>query len=90
MTRSINIQVVVTWKKAGLVEHFYFSNLADGVGPFGIIEPKDLITEGDTVELTCAASIYNYTNELTWVNRSDVPIEKTGNRLRNCNSIFMY
>ncbi|XP_050465212.1 vascular endothelial growth factor receptor 1 isoform X2 [Cataglyphis hispanica] len=40
--------------------------VSDGVGAFGIIGPKELITKGDNVELICAASIYNYTDELTW------------------------
>jgi len=57
----------------------YFFNFSDGVGAFGIIEPKEYVTKGDTVELTCAASIYNYTSELKWVNESYVPLERIGN-----------
>jgi len=57
----------------------YFLNFVDGVGAFGIIEPKEDVTEGDTIELTCAASIYNYTKELNWANEIYIPLEKTGN-----------
>ncbi|RLU26184.1 hypothetical protein DMN91_002350 [Ooceraea biroi] len=54
--------------------------VSDGVGAFGIFEPKEPVTEGDTIEMTCAASIYNYTDEITWVNygnKSYIPIERT-------------
>ncbi|KYN07332.1 Vascular endothelial growth factor receptor 1 [Cyphomyrmex costatus] len=40
--------------------------VSDGLGAFGIIGPKEPVAKGDDVELVCAASIYNYTNELTW------------------------
>lgn len=61
------------------IKIFYFLNFADGVGAFGIIEPKELVTIGDDVEFTCAASIYNYTDNLTWTDQTEVPLIKTGN-----------
>ncbi|KAK2588224.1 hypothetical protein KPH14_004258 [Odynerus spinipes] len=42
--------------------------VSDGVGAFGIIEPKGKVAEGDNIEIICAASVYNYTNSLTWSN----------------------
>nr|XP_012229232.1 PREDICTED: vascular endothelial growth factor receptor kdr-like isoform X1 [Linepithema humile] len=53
--------------------------VSDGVGAFGIIEPKELVSVGDDVEFTCAASIYNYTDDLTWTNNSSLqtPIVET-------------
>lgn len=61
---------------------FRFLNFADGVGAFGIIGPKEKVTKGDNVELICAASVYNYTNELTWTkleNETETPVIETGN-----------
>ncbi|XP_076182482.1 PDGF- and VEGF-receptor related isoform X2 [Ptiloglossa arizonensis] len=40
--------------------------VSDGNGGFGIIEPKQPVSEGDDFELICAASIYNYTNIFEW------------------------
>ncbi|KAI4489805.1 hypothetical protein M0804_003987 [Polistes exclamans] len=46
-----------------------FSNVivSDGVKEFGIIEPKGPIVESDDIEVICAASIYNYTNNILWL-----------------------
>ncbi|XP_043489619.1 vascular endothelial growth factor receptor 1 isoform X2 [Polistes fuscatus] len=48
-----------------------FSNVivsdADGIKDFGIIEPKGEIIESDDIEVICAASIYNYTNNILWL-----------------------
>ncbi|XP_017764514.1 PREDICTED: vascular endothelial growth factor receptor 1 isoform X2 [Eufriesea mexicana] len=60
--------------------------VSDGVGGFGIIEPKDPVAEGDDIDLICAASIYNYTNKFEWKytnstnNTNGTPIEQN-NRL---------
>lgn len=67
---------------------FHFFNFADGIGAFGIIGPNELITKEDTVELICAASIYNYTEELTWTklgNETETPVIETGSyfKLKN-------
>ncbi|XP_032668208.1 LOW QUALITY PROTEIN: vascular endothelial growth factor receptor kdr-like [Odontomachus brunneus] len=51
--------------------------VSDGTGAFGIIAPEQPITSGDDVELTCAASVYNYTDMLTWKNQKDEPIKET-------------
>ncbi|XP_039309901.1 vascular endothelial growth factor receptor 1 isoform X2 [Solenopsis invicta] len=54
--------------------------VSDGLGAFGIIGPKDPVTKGDDVELICAASVYNYTNQFTWAvfaNRTEEPIVET-------------
>ncbi|XP_071570035.1 vascular endothelial growth factor receptor 1 isoform X1 [Temnothorax nylanderi] len=54
--------------------------VSDGVGAFGIIRPNESVTIGDDVELTCAASIYNYTNEFTWttlVNQTERPLAES-------------
>ncbi|XP_067203643.1 vascular endothelial growth factor receptor 1-like isoform X3 [Linepithema humile] len=51
--------------------------VSDGVGAFGIIKPKEPMTAGDNIELTCAASIYNYTHDLTWTNQTQAPFVKT-------------
>ncbi|XP_072744995.1 vascular endothelial growth factor receptor 1 isoform X2 [Anoplolepis gracilipes] len=54
--------------------------VSDGVGAFGIIGPKELVTKGDNIELICAASVYNYTDELTWTkfeNQTETPILET-------------
>lgn len=53
--------------------------VSDGIGAFGIIAPEEPITEGDNVELICAASVYNYTDKLTWKNQNDESIEESGN-----------
>jgi len=68
-----------------LIIIFLILNL-DGLGAFGIIRPKEPVTKGDDIELVCAASIYNYTNELTWsilslehiVNQTEEPLVETG------------
>lgn len=60
---------------------FLLLNL-DGLGAFGIMGPEDFVTKGDDIELTCAASIYNYTNDFTWsilVNQTEQPLVETGN-----------
>ncbi|EFN61650.1 Vascular endothelial growth factor receptor 1 [Camponotus floridanus] len=52
----------------------------DGIGAFGIIGPKELVTKDDTVELICAASVYNYTDDLTWTkleNETETPVIET-------------
>ncbi|XP_011698334.1 PREDICTED: vascular endothelial growth factor receptor 1 isoform X2 [Wasmannia auropunctata] len=54
--------------------------VSDGLGAFGIIGPKEPVAKGDDVELVCAASVYNYTNELTWIisaNEIEKPINET-------------
>ncbi|XP_076244476.1 PDGF- and VEGF-receptor related isoform X2 [Calliopsis andreniformis] len=48
--------------------------VSDGNGGFGIIEPKEPTTEGDNVELICAASVYNFTDRFVWLNEDDTPI----------------
>ncbi|XP_012148216.1 PDGF- and VEGF-receptor related isoform X2 [Megachile rotundata] len=40
--------------------------VSDGRGGFGIVEPTELVTEGDNLELICAASIYNYSDTFDW------------------------
>ncbi|KAG7204953.1 hypothetical protein KM043_005341 [Ampulex compressa] len=51
--------------------------VSDGKQGFGIIEPKNAITEGDTLELICAASKYNYTNIIQWFQENDdVPLSR--------------
>jgi len=63
-----------------LIIIFLILNL-DGLGAFGIIEPKEPVAKGDDIELVCAASIYNYTNELTWsilINQTEEPLVETG------------
>ncbi|XP_025269674.1 vascular endothelial growth factor receptor 1 isoform X3 [Camponotus floridanus] len=58
--------------------------VSDGIGAFGIIGPKELVTKDDTVELICAASVYNYTDDLTWTkleNETETPVIET-NRLK--------
>lgn len=60
-------------------------NFADGVGAFAIMAPEEPVTIGDNVELICAASIYNYTDEITWeknVGGKDERIEDMGNYLK--------
>ncbi|XP_011151926.1 vascular endothelial growth factor receptor kdr-like isoform X1 [Harpegnathos saltator] len=52
--------------------------VSDGDGAFSIIKPKQKVAKGDSVELTCAASVYNYTSELTWTNENDELIEEIG------------
>ncbi|XP_017797835.1 PREDICTED: vascular endothelial growth factor receptor 1 [Habropoda laboriosa] len=54
--------------------------VSDGKGGFGIIEPTQPLTEGDDLELICAASIYNYTNNFQWKYENNTPIEHS-NRL---------
>ncbi|KZC11067.1 Vascular endothelial growth factor receptor 3, partial [Dufourea novaeangliae] len=54
--------------------------VSDGNGGFGIIEPKESVTEGDDLELICAASVYNYSNIFEWSNEDNTPILET-NRL---------
>ncbi|KYM91172.1 Vascular endothelial growth factor receptor 1 [Atta colombica] len=50
-----------------MIEKLNFTlNVIDGLGAFGIIGPKEPVTKGDDIELICAASVYNYTNEFTW------------------------
>ncbi|XP_012522394.1 vascular endothelial growth factor receptor 1 isoform X2 [Monomorium pharaonis] len=54
--------------------------VSDGVGAFGIIAPKEPVTKGDDIELICAASVYNYTNDFTWtifVNQTEKPLVET-------------
>ncbi|XP_011871094.1 PREDICTED: vascular endothelial growth factor receptor 1 isoform X2 [Vollenhovia emeryi] len=54
--------------------------VSDGVGAFGIIGPKEPVTKGDDIELTCAASVYNYTNEFRWsilINQTEEPLVET-------------
>ena len=48
--------------------------VSDGKGGFGLIEPKGLVTEGDNIELICAASVYNYSSIFKWRNVEDTPI----------------
>ncbi|XP_076749941.1 PDGF- and VEGF-receptor related [Xylocopa sonorina] len=48
--------------------------VSDGVGGFGIIKPEEPVTVGDNLELTCAASIYNYTDKFVWKYGNDTPI----------------
>lgn len=45
------------------------------MGGFGIINPTDPVVEGDDLELICAASIYNYTDNFEWKYSDDIPIE---------------
>lgn len=52
------------------------------MGAFGIIEPNELVTIGDDVEFTCAASIYNYTDNFYWTNQNQTPFVETGNCLK--------
>ncbi|XP_012285918.1 vascular endothelial growth factor receptor 1 isoform X2 [Orussus abietinus] len=51
--------------------------VSDGNGGFGILEPKGKIVEGDDVSLICAASIYNYTNFINWLDEEEQPIQET-------------
>ncbi|KAL0113762.1 hypothetical protein PUN28_012704 [Cardiocondyla obscurior] len=54
--------------------------VSDGLGLFGIIGPENPVTEGDDIELTCAASVYNYTNDFTWtvlINQIEVPLNES-------------
>ncbi|XP_029159072.1 vascular endothelial growth factor receptor kdr-like isoform X2 [Nylanderia fulva] len=54
--------------------------VSDGVGAFGIIGPKEEVTEGDNVELICAASVYNYTDEFAWTkldNKTETSVNET-------------
>lgn len=63
-------------------------NNTDGVGGFGIIEPKDPVAEGDDIDLICAASVYNYTNNFEWKytnstnNTNGTPIKQNSKYLR--------
>ncbi|XP_020278228.1 vascular endothelial growth factor receptor 1 isoform X2 [Pseudomyrmex gracilis] len=50
--------------------------VSDGLGAFGIIGPN-MVTGGDDVELICAASVYNYTENLSWQDRTEAAIEET-------------
>ncbi|XP_076660894.1 PDGF- and VEGF-receptor related [Halictus rubicundus] len=51
--------------------------VSDGNGGFGIIRPTEPVVEGDDWQLTCAASIYNYSNTFEWTNGNDEPITKS-------------
>ncbi|XP_014471193.1 PREDICTED: vascular endothelial growth factor receptor 1 [Dinoponera quadriceps] len=51
--------------------------VSDGIGAFAIIPPEEPVTKGDNVELICAVSVYNYTEEISWTNQKDEPIEET-------------
>ncbi|XP_066591720.1 vascular endothelial growth factor receptor 1 isoform X2 [Prorops nasuta] len=51
--------------------------ISDGVGGFGILEPKGFVTEGDDLQIICAASIYNYTNDVEWRNPEDKLLNDT-------------
>ncbi|XP_076277206.1 PDGF- and VEGF-receptor related isoform X2 [Lasioglossum baleicum] len=44
---------------------------------FGIIRSEEPVIRGDDWQLTCAASIYNYSNIFEWTNGNDQPIRKT-------------
>ncbi|XP_046814947.1 vascular endothelial growth factor receptor 1 isoform X1 [Vespa crabro] len=48
--------------------------VSDGNGGFSIMEPKEPIVEGDDIEIICAASIYNYTKNIQWLDYNDKPI----------------
>ncbi|XP_034181640.2 PDGF- and VEGF-receptor related isoform X1 [Osmia lignaria lignaria] len=54
--------------------------VSDGRGGFGIIEPKELVTVGDDLELICAASVYNYSDNFDWRYGNDTRIVEN-NRL---------
>lgn len=42
------------------------------------MEPKEPIVEGDNIEIICAASIYNYTKNIQWLDYNDKPILENG------------
>lgn len=65
--------------------HMHFENITDGNGGFGIIEPKQPVSEGDDFELICAASIYNYTNIFEWSYKNSSQILENSNYLPNAN-----
>lgn len=48
--------------------------ITDGRGGFGIIEPKEPVTVGDDLELICAASVYNYSDNFDWRYGNDTRI----------------
>lgn len=68
-------------KQITLIFFFVFSYVfsLDVVDAFGIIAPEEPITKGDNVELICAASIYNYTDQLIWKNQIGQIINDTRN-----------
>ncbi|XP_046625989.1 vascular endothelial growth factor receptor 1-like [Neodiprion virginianus] len=39
--------------------------VSDGNGSFGIIDPG-YVVEGDNIDVTCGASVHNYTDDITW------------------------
>ncbi|XP_034952110.1 vascular endothelial growth factor receptor 1 isoform X2 [Chelonus insularis] len=52
----------------------FVSDIPEG---FRIIEPDRDFATGDDVELVCGASIYNYTNDIEWLNEDDQPLNRT-------------
>nr|XP_033203848.1 vascular endothelial growth factor receptor 1 isoform X1 [Bombus vancouverensis nearcticus] len=65
--------------------------VSDGRGGFGIINPTDPVVEGDDLELICAASIYNYTDNFEWKYSDDISIEpNTRTTIRRAKTRFTY
>nr|XP_050846243.1 vascular endothelial growth factor receptor 1 isoform X2 [Vespula vulgaris] len=48
--------------------------VSDGNGGFSIMDPKEPVVEGDDIEIICAASIYNYTENIQWQDNNDKSI----------------
>ncbi|XP_046748826.1 vascular endothelial growth factor receptor 1-like [Diprion similis] len=49
----------------GCVEDRKSIFVSDANGSFGIIDPG-FVVEGDNIDLTCGASVHNYTDDITW------------------------
>ncbi|XP_066583322.1 platelet-derived growth factor receptor alpha-like [Prorops nasuta] len=52
--------------------------VSDGKGAFGIIESEKEIIEGDNLQIICAVSVYNYTNDVQWANKDNNFLQETG------------